>query len=78
MNANVVQYNQSVVAHLHYGRQTRGFGLRFRSISCSWLLGLEFESDSVQCENYIVQCSHWVWSPNPSPKSGSVNKSLRI
>ena len=30
-------------------------------------VGLESESDFVQCENFcIVQCSHWVWSTNPS------------
>ena len=32
--------------------------------SCSWQLGLESESDSMQCEKfYIVQCSHLVCSP---------------
>ena len=43
-----------------------GYRLGFQSHSCSWQLGSESESDSVQCENFcIVQCSHWVWSPNP-------------
>ena len=36
-----------------------GYTLGFRSHSCSWQVGLESESDSVQCENFcIVQCSH--------------------
>ena len=56
-----------VMAHLHCRRRT-WYGLGFQSHSCSWQLGLESESDSVQCENFcIVQCCHWVWSPNPSP-----------
>ena len=44
-----------------------GYGLGFRCHSCSCKLGLESESDFMQCENFcIVQCSHWVWSSNPS------------
>ena len=40
---------------------TGGDGLGFWSRSYSWQLGLESESDSMQCENFcIVQCSHWV------------------
>ena len=35
------------------------YGLGFRSHSCSWQLGLESESDTVQCGNfYIGQYSH--------------------
>ena len=35
--------------------------------SFSWQLGLDSESDSMQCENFsIVQCNHWVLHPNPS------------
>ena len=44
-----------------------GGRLGFRSHSCSWLLGLESESNSVKCENFcIVKCSHWVCSLNSS------------
>ena len=44
-----------------------GYGVGFRSHSRSWQLGLESESDPVQFEDfYIVQCSHLVWSLNPS------------
>ena len=40
----------------------------FWSHSFSWHLGLDSEADAMQCENFcIVQCSHWVWCPNPSP-----------
>ena len=59
-----------VMAHLHCRRRT---WVRARILipflySCSWQLGLESESDSVQCETFcIVQCSHWFWSPNPNP-----------
>ena len=31
-----------------------GYGLGFRSDSCSWQLGLESESNSMQCENYSL------------------------
>ena len=45
-----------------------GYGFVLGSYSCSWQLGLESKSDSVQCENFCTaQCSHLVWSLNPSP-----------
>ena len=48
-------------------QETDSGRLRFRSHSCSKQLGLESESDTVQCENFcIVQCRHWIWSPNLS------------
>ena len=41
------------------------FWTQFKSYSCSWQLGLESESDSVQCEKfYVLQCSHLVCSLN--------------
>ena len=56
-----------------------GYGLGFRSHSCSWQLGLESESDSMQSNNFcIVQCSHWVWSPNLMSLIPSLNPAVLI
>ena len=44
---------------------------RFRSHSYTRQLGWESESDSVQCEKYIVQCNHMVNSYELNGKSGT-------
>ena len=65
----VIKYRgtPSSLWHIYIAGDGLGHRPGFQSHSCSWQLGLNSESDSVQCENFcIVQCSHWVSSPNPS------------
>ena len=61
------------MAHLLCGRQTQVWTQILIPLLCLQL-GLESEFESVQCEYVcIVQCSHWVRSPNlnlnPNPNS---------